>query len=427
MKILSLTSLFPNNVNPVFCVFIKERVRYLAKLHDLRVVAPVPYFPKIHLHRRWHEYSLVKSHEYIAGMKIYHPRYLITPRVGMAFYGLLYFLSILHFMRRLNREYPFDLLDAHYIYPDGLAAVLLAKVLKKPVVLSARGTDINVFTTFPLIRSWIAYALKSCHHIIAVSGALKDRMVRAGIDAHKIDVVPNGVDVERFRPIPKSKAREMLGLHRGETMLLSVGSLRPTKGIQYLLLALAKIKKLQRAPGLKLYIIGDGKYRASLERQIAQLGLQSCVKLTGRIAHEQLYKWYNAADLFCLPSAREGWPNVIMESLACGLPVLATNVGGVPEIVVSQKYGLLVEASEGSRLVDQLQDGILQGLRREWDREGMVAYAHKNTWDKAAQRIDGIFKQTLDGWRRGLGSRDSGDDRHVCGERQPKRETQAPL
>jgi len=398
MKILSMTALFPNNVNPVSCVFIKERVRHVAKLHELRVVAPVPYFPRINLRRRWHEYALIKSREQIAGMEIYHPRYFTTPRVGMVFYGLFYFLSIYHFMKKLNRKYPFDLLDAHYIYPDGLAAVLLAKAFRKPVVLSARGTDINAFITFPLIRGWIIYALRNCDHIIAVSKALKNVMVRAGIDARKIDVVPNGVDIEKFRPISKTKARAMLGLPQRSTILLSVGNLKPVKGFQYLLPALGKIKISPNEMDMRLYIVGYGRYRGRLEQQIAQLGLQDRVKLVGRIPHQQLYQWYSAADLFCLASSNEGWPNVVLESLACGLPVVATAVGGVPEIINSEEYGLLLDAIQGPRLVEQLRDGILAALQKEWNQEAMVHYARQNTWEVAAQRVDGIFQQTVADW-----------------------------
>jgi glycosyltransferase involved in cell wall biosynthesis len=404
IRILSLTSLFPNNVNPVSCVFIKERIRHLAELHDLCVVAPVPYFPRINLRRRWYEYSLVKFRERIDGMEVYHPRYFITPRVGMFLYGLFYFISILNFMLKMSRKYPFDLLDAHYIYPDGLAAVLLAKVLRKPVVLSARGTDINLFSTYPITRRWILYALRNCDHIIAVSEALKSIMVQLGIDARKIDVVPNGVDADQFRPIPQDEARKMLELAQEATILLSVGSLRPLKGFQYLLDAVGKIRACQLDLDLKLYIIGCGEYWRKLQQQIAQLGLQSHVELVGQVSHGQLYKWYNAADLFCLASSREGWPNVIMESLACGLPVVATPVGGIPEILSSEKYGMLLPSAEESQLVDQLKVGILDALQKRWDREDLVAYASRNSWELVAQRIDDVFQLALYNWSRGVNS-----------------------
>ena len=397
LRILSLTSLFPNNINPVRGVFIKERVRHVARLHSLRVVAPVPYFPPIRLHSRWHQYADVHPREQIAELEVYHPRYLTIPRVGMALYGLFYFLSILPFMRRLNRAYPFDLLDAHYIYPDGLAAVLLAKALRKPVVLSARGTDINLYMELPLIRRWILYALRNCDRIIAVSTALKKKMMAAGIAGEKIEVVPNGVDAASFPAVPRHQARQDLGLPGEEKLLLSVGSLRPSKGFQYLIEALGGIIRTHPDLNLKLYIVGYGHYRRKLERDIARLGLQETVHLVGRVPHDQMHLWYSACDLLCLASETEGWPNVLFEALACGLPVVSTGVGGVPEIIVSQEYGLLLRNERGPELVAQLQEVIPAALFRDWDRQKMIAYAGRHTWEAVARQVDEVFQQTLDG------------------------------
>jgi teichuronic acid biosynthesis glycosyltransferase TuaC len=363
----------------------------------LRGVAPVPFFPPIRLHSRWHQYTDVHHREQIAEMEVYHPRYITIPRVGMALYGLLYFLSILPFMRRLNRVYPFDLLDAHYIYPDGLAAVLLAKALNKPVVLSARGTDINLYIKLPLIRRWILYALRNCDRIIAVSTALKRKMVAAGIDGRKIEVVPNGVDVAKFPAIPRHQARQALGLPGGEGLLLSVGSLRPSKGFQYLMEAVSGINRSHPDLKLKLYIVGYGHYRRKLERDIVRLGLQETVHLVGRVPHHQMHLWYNACDLLCLASETEGWPNVLFEALACGLPVVSTGVGGVPEIIVSPEYGLLLKDETGPALVAQLQDVIPAALNRKWDPQKMMAYAGQHTWEAIARRVVEVFQQTLNG------------------------------
>jgi teichuronic acid biosynthesis glycosyltransferase TuaC len=392
-----LTSLFPNNVNPVRGVFIMERIRHVAKLHQLRVVAPVPYFPPIKLHPRWHQYTDVRHREKIANIEVYHPRYVITPRVGMALYGLFYYLSLLRFMRKLSQDYRFDLLDAHYIYPDGLAAVLLAKALRKPVVLSARGTDINVFMNLPLIRGWILYALRKCDRIVAVSAALKEKMVAQGVDCDKIDVIPNGVDKAKFRSVPKDQARAALGLGREGIRLLSVGSLRPSKGFQHLLRAVKKIKQDRPEMDLRLSIVGYGHFQAKLEKDIARLQLQRCVQLVGRVPHEQMPLWYCASDLFCLASATEGWPNVLFEALACGLPVVATRVGGVPEILSSEAYGLLLDGGCGPGLIEQLRQGIPRALEKNWDREKMIAYARQHTWESVAQQIDGVFRRVVNG------------------------------
>jgi glycosyltransferase involved in cell wall biosynthesis len=397
MKIVSLTSLFPNNRQPDNCVFIRERVAYLSKLHDLRVVAPVPYFPRIKLHGRWYEHSLVTSHERIAGLEVYHPRYLITPGVGMALYGLTYFISILNFMRKLNRTDAYDIIDGHYIYPDGLAAVLVARALRKPVILSARGTDINLFTTYPLIRRWIVYALRRCDHVIAVSEALKRRIVEIGIAPGKIAVIPNGVDTAQFRPLPKDEARRTLDLPPGATVLLSVGSLRSLKGFHHLISALNKLRDSHDELDLRLYIVGDGQERENLQRQIDRLALGSFVNLMGRIPHEELQAWYNAADLFCLVSSREGWPNVIMESLACGLPVLATRVGGIPEILHSEKLGLLLDAVDGPELEKQLVESIPAALGKTWDREELVGSIRERSWEGVARKVSDVLQRALDG------------------------------
>jgi len=357
----------------------------------------VPYFPRLNLNPRWHQYARVPSWERIAGLEVYHPRYFITPRVGMVSYGLMYFLSLYRFMRKLSREYPFDILDAHYIYPDGLAAVLLARVLKKPVVLSARGSDINMYMRFPLIRAWILYALHRCDGIIAVSAALKTVMVRAGVDEKKITVIPNGVDAHIFRFMPKDQARRELDLPQQAHLILSVGSLRPSKGFQHLLRALQQIRMSSPGRRLELVIVGYGHYRSQLEREIDRLGLSDVIRLAGRVVHEQMFKWYSACDLFCLASSSEGWPNVLCEALACGLPVVATRVGGVPEIITSPDYGLMLDTVSEDQLAGQLQLALQEALDRSWDRQKMIAYAQGHTWEAVAGKVAAVFRQVLDG------------------------------
>ncbi len=397
MKILSLTSLFPNHMNPVRGVFIKERLRHVAKHHRLAVVAPVPYFPPIRCYHRWHQFTRVHPRERIDDLPVYHPRYVTIPRIGMVLYGLLYFFSLYHFIKKLHRRYCFDLLDAHYLYPDGLAAVLLARALRRPVVLSARGTDVNLFMKLPLIRAWILYALRRCDRIIAVSGALKTTMVAAGVRPDKIDVVPNGVDVSRFPEISREQARSELGLPRTGRMILSVGSLRPSKNFEYLLQALGEIRSSKAGRDVSLVIVGYGHHRGRLEREISRLDLDAHVILAGRVPHEQIYRWYRACDLFCLASSSEGWPNVIFEALACGLPVVATPVGGVPEILISSEYGIMLKDAHPSRLAAGLRDAIVTALEKDWDGDKLAAFARRHTWDEVAGGVIATFRRTLNG------------------------------
>src|SRR5262245_3251327 len=191
MKVLVFTSLYPNNIWPNHGVFIKERTSHFAKFDgcEVKVVAPVPYFPAVKLNWRW-SFSQVARRESRDRIEVYHPRYFITPKVGMMLYGWMMFLSVLPVVREIQKNFAFDLIDAHYVYPDGFAAVLLSRFFKKPVVVSARGSDINLFKTFPLIRRRLKFVLRKADRVIAVSEALRNTMVELQVPKNKIDVIP---------------------------------------------------------------------------------------------------------------------------------------------------------------------------------------------------------------------------------------------
>jgi len=171
MKVLVFTTLYPNNVWPNQGVFIKERMTQFARLDgcEVKVVAPVPYFPPIKANWRW-RFSQVAPSEVRDGIEVYHPRYYMTPKWGMTLYGILMFLSVVLAVRKLRRDFDFDLIDAHFVYPDGFAAVLLGKCFNKPVVVTARGSDVNLYSAFPIIHRLLRYTLNEAKSVIAVSG-----------------------------------------------------------------------------------------------------------------------------------------------------------------------------------------------------------------------------------------------------------------
>src|SRR5262249_7485075 len=181
MKVLVFITLYPNNMQPHHGVFVKERMTRVAQLDGCRVkvVAPVPYFPPVKLNWRW-RFSQVARTETIEGVDVYHPRYAMTPKLAMASYGFMMFLSVFNAIRGLRRQFDFDLIDSHYVYPDGFAAMLLGRVLRKPVVVSARGSDINLFGQFRSIRPLIQWTLHRANAVVAVCQALKDAMVKLG-------------------------------------------------------------------------------------------------------------------------------------------------------------------------------------------------------------------------------------------------------
>lgn len=390
MKALVFTTAYPNNVWPNDSVHVRQRVSQFAALDEcsVKVVAPVPYFPPLKISQKW-LFSQVARQEIIDGIEVYHPKYLMTPKVGMALYGLQMFLCALSTVRRVKRSFDFDLISAHTAYPEGLASVLLGAYFNKPVIVSARGSDINLLQTFPLIRQLLRFTLNKADSVIAVSDALKRSMIGLGILDSKISVIPNGVDVKKFHSFPKEEARNILGLG-SQKLILSVGNLTANKGFDLLVKAVRAFRVEHPSDNIQLAIIGEGDCRKSLETLVASLRLGAHVRLVGAVPHERLYIWYSAADVFCLASEREGWPNVLMEALACGIPVIATPVGGIPEIIVSEEIGLLTERQEL-----KIAAAIRQAFDKQWRREKIVQYVRAHTWERAALDMRNVFELTL--------------------------------
>ncbi|MBL8189663.1 MAG: glycosyltransferase, partial [Acidobacteria bacterium] len=256
-----------------------------------------------------------------------------------------------------------------------------------PVFITARGTDINWFSRMPLIRPKIVNALRQATGIIAVSEALKMRMVELGIPAKKIAVIRNGVDRDVFFPRDRHEARKRLGLDPEDQVLLSVGALVPVKGFDRLIDAMALLKCEAPASRLKLFIIGEGSERRVLESQISTLKLESCVRLIGAKPQAELANWYSAADLFCLASHREGCPNVILEALACGLPVVAVDVGGVRELVNSELFGRAISPPTAENFAAQIR----KAFQSRWQRKEIARLAAIRTWDEIALETGNYF------------------------------------
>jgi teichuronic acid biosynthesis glycosyltransferase TuaC len=390
MEILTFTSLFPNATKRELGVFIYQRVAHVARLRDnaVRVIAPVPFLPRWFRTKRWQIYRDIPREEEVGGINVSHPRYPLLPGLLMPLHGLLMFLGCLGPTRRLQRQFRFTCIDAHYVYPDGFAAVLLGKMLKVPVIVSARGTDINVFPSFRLIRPMIRWTLRHATGLIAVSDALKHRMVLLGISADKIRVIPNGVDVQRFFPVDRLDARRRLGLQADNPIIVSVGSLTPAKRHDMLIRALSEVAK--QIPEIRAYIVGEGSLHSKLQALIDERRMNQQIFLVGGKPNAELHLWFSAADASCLASSREGWPNVVMESIACGTPVVATRVGGIPEILVSLELGLLVDEDAHS-----LAAGICAALKRPWDRQGLVRSAESRTWEAVAEEVVEYFQEQV--------------------------------
>jgi teichuronic acid biosynthesis glycosyltransferase TuaC len=382
MRIITFTSLFPDSTRPNFCVFVYQRMAHFARRpgNQVTVVAPVPYVPNWMPGKKAREYRSVPRFEQFGELKVYHPRYPFLPKVGMALHGFLMAIGAFARVRELVNQGT-DCIDAHFVYPDGFAAVLMGRMLSVPVIISARGTDINLSPTFVTVRPLLKWALRNAQGLIGVCKALSDAMVELGAESARVQTIGNGVDAKRFHPLDRVRMREQLGLPRDKRVIVAVGGLVRVKGFHILIPAIAELKS--RGWRVQLCILGEGDFRPTLEKQIRDLGLHEDVILKGTVPNEQLRYWYSAADISCLASSREGWANVLLESMACGTPVVATRIWGTPEVVASDELGFLVEQNQRA-----IADGLQSALLRDWNRGRISSYAHQRSWEVVAEEVE---------------------------------------
>lgn len=388
LNILSITTLYPNAKDPTFGVFVENRLRKLAERPGVRVkvVAPVPWFPcRQSLFGRYARYARIPANERRHGIDVSHPRFLQVPKIGTHLSPFFLYLSLLNHLRVEGPSVDdIDVIDAHVYYPDGVAAALLARTLKKPVTVTARGTDLNHYPKrYPLVGRMIARAAREVDASITVCSALRKALIDLGATSSDVHVMRNGVDLKLFHPIDRDAARRRWGIVR--PTLLSIGHLIERKGHDLAIRALAF------RPDIDLIIAGDGPERARLKKLAEKLGLARRVHFAGVIAHHELAGLYSAVDALVLASSREGWPNVLLEALACGTPVIATRNWGTPEIVAAPEAGILVD----ERTPDALADAIQLLLSARPDRDKTRRFAEAFSWDATTDAQLELFSSFL--------------------------------
>jgi glycosyltransferase involved in cell wall biosynthesis len=375
MRVLVFTTLFPNAADPGKAVFVEQRLLHLAASRQVeaRVLAPVPWFPSTNPRfGQYARFAKAPRTEERHGILVEHPRYPVIPKVGMTLAPFLLAASCLRHIRRIHEQWPFDLIDAHYYYPDGVAAAWLGKHLNVPVVITARGSDITLIPRARIARKLITWAARASGASIAVCRALKEQMGQLGIDESRVTVLRNGVDLTRFRPIERNVAREQLGIAARGPLLVSVGLLIERKGHHFV------IEALQSLPDAQLMIVGEGEWDSRLRRLAEKLGVADRVHFVGRAKHEDLYRYYSAADVMVLASSREGWANVLLESMACGTPVVATRVDGNAEVVAAPEAGIIIE----QRTAEAIAAGVRKLIAAAPSRESTRRYAERFGWDE---------------------------------------------
>jgi glycosyltransferase involved in cell wall biosynthesis len=390
-----LSSLFPHTGQPEAGLFVRERMFRVGRYVPMTVISPKPWFPGQALVRFWEPgyRPPAADLEVQNGIQVRFPRFLSIPAVGRRFDGVSMAASTLKVTRALVRESSYNLIDAHFSYPDGYAATLVGRRLGLPVTVTMRGTEV-AHSRDPVRRPLLIQALQRATRVFAVSDSLKRLAIELGVPADKIRVIGNGVDLQKFRPIAQIEARRKLGLQPNVPILVSVGGLVERKGFHRVIDCLPALS--QSYPDLQYLVVGgpspEGDMSQALRDQVKRLGLQDRVVFVGPVAPEQLHVALSAANVFVLATRNEGWANVFLEAMACGLPVVTTDVGGNPEVVSHAQLGTIVRFGD----IEALSTAIDKALSRTWNSAAIIQYAHQNTWDSRVEVILEEFARLID-------------------------------
>jgi teichuronic acid biosynthesis glycosyltransferase TuaC len=394
MRVLTFTNLYPSARQPRHGIFVEHRMRQLSASGraSVRVVAPVPWMP---LAQRWSarhaQLARVAPVEERHGITVQRPRFLAVPGLTSWMNPLSMALSVWPAVRRLQQQQDFDLIDAHFVFPDGAAALLLGRWLGKPVVVTARGTDINAFPRYAVPRRWIRWVTRNADALVTVSAALRQTWLElGGIEPQRVAVLRNGVDLSLFTAGDREAARAELGFN-GPT-LLSVGHLVADKGHHLV------VDTLTLVPELSAVIVGEGPLQRELLQHARGIGVEARLQLVGNVPQSALARYYLAADATVLASKSEGMPNVLLESLACGTPVIATAVGGNAEVVSAPVAGELI--SERSAAAVAAAWTRLRAV--PIDRLAVRRHAEQFGWAPTVAGLLQLFEQVIR--QRGLGS-----------------------
>ena len=391
-RILVYTSLFPSAAAPTAGTFVRERAFRLGRRLPMVVVSPQAWSPldwAVRLFRKTFRPG-GRVYEIMGGVEVYRPRYFSFPGVLKSLDGWLMARGSMAVVRRLQREFQPNVIDAHFLFPDGYAAIQVGRALGLPVTITLRGRkDQRLVGTErdPMLRE----AARSAARLFAVSDSLRrDVGEKLGEPVDRILVVANGVDLEKFQPVERAEARRRLGIAQDAKVIVGVGGLIEGKGFHRVIPLVSGLRA--KFPGLVYLIVGggttQGDMRASLEALARVDGIADAVRFCGQQLPDELKWYYGAADVFALATTYEGWANVFLEAMACGLPVISTRVGGNEQVVCSPELGELVEFWDAPAFAAAIE----RALCREWDRAAIIGYARSNTWDRRIDVLEREFR-----------------------------------
>jgi glycosyltransferase involved in cell wall biosynthesis len=389
MRVLALTKIFPNELEPLSAPFNRLQFAALAEHAEVEVLASIPWFPAASWFGRWSatgRLAGVPATEVIDGLTVRHPRFAYLPKFGHGMAGPLYAASLAPVVMRYRGRV--DVLLGSWAYPDGYAAVLLAELLGVPAVIKVHGSDLNVLSTLAGPRRRLEWALARAARVVTVSRPLAAKAAELGAPVDRIDVVPNGIDRGVFHPRDRAEARRALGLAADGPIVLFVGHVTEKKGALDLVRAFGAAGSALR--GTRLVLVGDGSGLDACSKLCAELGVDAA--LVGAESHERIPTWLAACDVLALPSWNEGTPNVVLEALACGRRVVATSVGGIPDVVTSPELGTLV----APRDIEALARALSAAVATPYSAETIAKALPTPSWQGSARLLHGSLLAALE-------------------------------
>jgi teichuronic acid biosynthesis glycosyltransferase TuaC len=388
-RILSLSCVFPNPADPSFGLFVRARLNRLAQAAEVKVIAPIARIDFATAVRARFGRRGIPFRRRDGDLEVLHPAWTYPPG-GFAINPILLFQRVLPLAWRLRRRFDFQVIDSHFGFPDGIAAALLSRTLGIPFTITLRGSEV-VHAEYRWRRKMMAWSMRKASRVFAVSERLRQFALALGAESGRAKTIPNGVDPACFHPRDREQSRRRHRIETGAKIVLSAGNLIELKGHHRVARAVAGLRK--RGLAFELWIAGrGGRYESELRRQIAELGVEENVRLLGVLPAEELADLMSASDVVCLASSREGWPNVVHEAMACGTPVVATNVGAVEEIVGGAGHGIVVPPGDA----EALEQALFDAFQQQWDREAIRTWAHSRTWDHVTAELVSEFQAVVD-------------------------------
>jgi teichuronic acid biosynthesis glycosyltransferase TuaC len=389
VNVLFASNLFPDATEPNRGLYNARLLHALANHCEIRVVSPRP---TRGLPPFWSPKAFSPRAEDATLAPVFPPAAYL-PKIGSRFNHRLMARTIRGQVLKIRERFAFDVILASWLYPDACAVAQLATELRVPVVAIAQGSDAHQYLQRPARRKIIVAAMQRAAGVVARSRALAGLLREAGVADAKLRVIYNGVDTRLFRPGDRAGACHDLNVPPDETVLLYVGNLSRIKNPFALVEALPELNRLVPQRKWRAVFVGDGPLRHDLVAAAKFNGVAAQVQLAGPRAPAEVARFMQAADALCVTSDDEGMPNVILEAFACGLPVVATNVGGIPEILTEEFLGQLVKRRNPPALAAAV-DALLAG---PVERERIVAHGRTFSWERTAAEYFDVLTQAVAG------------------------------